>query len=276
MTTEELIDTVDRLTPTQELIDTVDRLKPNAYSTEDKLNWISDVDSSIRATIMKYYGSATITTIPSTTIYSLPAGVNFEDIEYVFFNNKRVDKLDFRNIGLNGYAGNININSNRSVTITIYYLIRHPRYRYVEYVSEPNSITFGTNFIETTGAEFNKFFTGDTIKISGCTVNEGNNKQAVILSGVDTKMEFEDDTFTAGAETAAITIIRVLNDNLIVPEPYDKMYKEYLFAMIDFHNREYESYNNNMIMYNATLEAFTNWHKQRSPINVYSKITNIW
>jgi hypothetical protein len=260
----------------QEVIDVVKRLKPNAYSDEDLLSWISDVDCYIRSNIVKYYGTDVITTEPGITTYSLPPGVRFEDIEYVFFNGRRVDKYNFPLVGINGNGNFININPNQKITVTIHYLIRLPRYRYVEYISKPGEITFGINYIQTSGAEFKNLLTEDLIEISGCTVNTSNNKQAVIKGGTTTQIEFDDNTFTAGVEPGVITIKRILNDNLIVPEPYDKMYKEYLFAMIDFHNREYESYNNNVIMYNNTLEEFAKWYKQRSPIDRYSKIYNIW
>lgn len=258
------------------LIEIVDRLKPNAYSTEDKLSWISDVACMIRAEIIKYYSTASITTTPGTIIYTLPAGVNFEDVEYVYFNDKKVDKLDFGRYGITGNINNISIFSNNSVDITIVYLERFPRYRYVEYISNSGEITFGTNYIETIGEPFSNFLIGDTIEITGCTVNASNNKKAVIRSGISTRMEFDDNTFVAGNETGKVTIKRILNDVLLVPPPYDKMYKEYMFAMIDFNNREYDSYNNNMIMFNNTLDAFAKWYKQRDPMNIESKITNIW
>lgn len=256
----------------QHVIDTVDRLKPNAYTGEDKLSWISDVETKIRTEIIKTFGSAYIDIVPGVSTYQLPTGVTYHDIEYVFLDGKKIDKLIFASIG----DTNISVNANSPKRLQLYYLLKYPRFRYIEYVSDEDTIEFETDKIITTGKVFNEFFTGDRIIISGCTENEENNKETVILSGVDTVIDVEENTFVAGEEPEVITIKRVLDDYLIVPQPYDKIYKEYVMAMIDFNNREYESYNNAMAMYNYTLNALQTWYKQRSPINQFSRIRNIW
>lgn len=43
---------------------------------------------------------------------------------------------------------------------------------------------------------------------------------------------------------------------IIVPEPYAEMYVYYLFAMIDQLNMEYDSYNNNMALFNNEWERY--------------------
>jgi len=51
----------------------------------------------------------------------------------------------------------------------------------------------------------------------------------------------------------------LLNDmdiSLLVPFPHDDLYIKWLGAQIDFHNGEFERYNNGMVMYNASLQAF--------------------
>ncbi len=259
----------------QWVIDKVDRLKPNAYSAEDKLDWISDVDTYIRSEIVKYYNYVTIETSAGEVTYDLPEGVVFENIEYILYNNKRVNKVDFRSYGINGCQSNITINSTTPGTIILVYLIPLPRYRYIEYVSKEGDITFGTNYIQTLSDDFT-FEIVDTVEITGCVTNAENNKSAEIIGGTSAMLVFADDTFVAGNEPGVVTITRVLNDVLIAQPPYDKMYQEYLCAMIDFNNREYESYNNNMIMYNSTLKSFAQWYKQRNPIDLSSKIINIW
>lgn len=260
----------------KDVITKVDRLKPNAYGDEDKLDWISDIDTFLRSEVIRYYNYYTITTTVGEVTYTLPAGVYFENIEAIIYNDKRVEKTDFLSYAINGYENSITITATEAETILLMYLVRFDRYRYISYVSGANEITFGTNSILTAGENFT-FAVGDKVNITGCTVNAANNKEATILTGsTANNLLFAADTFTAGAETAAITLIRVLDDTLIVQAPYDKMYAEYLFSMIDFNNREYEAYNNNSAMYNATLSAYTKWYKQRSPTNNAFKIRNIW
>ena len=47
---------------------------------------------------------------------------------------------------------------------------------------------------------------------------------------------------------------------LRVEPPYDEVYRLYLMAMIDFHNREYGSYNNAMLMFRQRLEELKARH----------------
>ena len=259
----------------QDVINVVDRLKPNAYSVEDKLDWISDVDTYIRSEIIKHYSNYMIEDPKVDEVYTLPDYITFENIEHVLFGSEKINKIDFKSYGINGYRNKITIYRQLPKKIVFVYLVKFPRYRHVTYVSEPGEITFWSNAIETDGEPFD-IQINDTINISGCIANEGNNKDVLIIGGTTKKLVVEDDSLTEWTESTPITFERILNDILIASEPYDKMYKEYLFAMIDFNNREYESYNNNMIMYNTTLEAFANWYKQRSPVNLDSKIYNIW
>lgn len=49
---------------------------------------------------------------------------------------------------------------------------------------------------------------------------------------------------------------------LLVPEPYDDMYLRYLEAQIDFHNREYGSYNNSMTAFDAAWNNYLNDYRR--------------
>lgn len=62
---------------------------------------------------------------------------------------------------------------------------------------------------------------------------------------------------------------------LLVPSPYDAIYENYIYAMIDWHNREFAAYNNTMNMYNESWKEFANWYKQNNPIPP-TKVSNIW
>lgn len=62
---------------------------------------------------------------------------------------------------------------------------------------------------------------------------------------------------------------------LLVSSPYDAIYENYVYAMIDWHNREFSAYNNTMAMYNESWREFANWYKQNNPIPP-TKVSNIW
>lgn len=43
---------------------------------------------------------------------------------------------------------------------------------------------------------------------------------------------------------------------LLVPAPYDEVYLRWMEAQIDYHNHEYDTYNNAIIMFNTAFEAY--------------------
>ena len=51
---------------------------------------------------------------------------------------------------------------------------------------------------------------------------------------------------------------------LLVESPYDDIYHLYVSAMIDFYNREYNDYNNTILMFQERLDQYKVWHVQRS------------
>lgn len=51
---------------------------------------------------------------------------------------------------------------------------------------------------------------------------------------------------------------QMMGRELLVPFPHDALYLIYLGAQIDYHNADYERYNNGMLLFNAQLQAFYN------------------
>lgn len=47
---------------------------------------------------------------------------------------------------------------------------------------------------------------------------------------------------------------------LLVCAPHDDIYELYVAAMIDFHNREYNSYNNTVLLFRERLDAYKAWY----------------
>lgn len=54
---------------------------------------------------------------------------------------------------------------------------------------------------------------------------------------------------------------------LLVQAPYDDIYHLYVFAMIDFYNREYNDYNNTIAMFRERLEQYKTWCTRNDGIN---------
>ena len=53
---------------------------------------------------------------------------------------------------------------------------------------------------------------------------------------------------------------------LPIPYPHDDVYLKWLFAQIDFHNGEYDRYNNSTVVFNAGFQAFgDSWNRTHMP-----------
>lgn len=53
-----------------------------------------------------------------------------------------------------------------------------------------------------------------------------------------------------------------LDQQLLVPPPYDEMYLHYLCAQMDYYHAEYDRYNRSMGLYQALWSAFTNFYNR--------------
>ena len=62
---------------------------------------------------------------------------------------------------------------------------------------------------------------------------------------------------------------------LMVPSPYDDLYGLYVMAMIDFHNREYNDYNNTILMFQARLDQYKVWYIRNRPTSKARNFRNV-
>ena len=53
-----------------------------------------------------------------------------------------------------------------------------------------------------------------------------------------------------------------MNKELFVPFPYSDLYRNYVFAMIDYSNGETDRYQNSMIMFNTSYQSYTAWYNR--------------
>lgn len=73
---------------------------------------------------------------------------------------------------------------------------------------------------------------------------------------IDTHEGAEDITFTGyDEETDPETV-------LLVPSPHDEMYLQWMEAQIHYYNREYDKYNNAIIMFNTAYEAYQAYYNR--------------
>lgn len=49
---------------------------------------------------------------------------------------------------------------------------------------------------------------------------------------------------------------------LLIPAPFDEVYLRWMEAQIDYHNGEYEKYNNSIDMFNTAYSEYQNWYNR--------------
>lgn len=49
---------------------------------------------------------------------------------------------------------------------------------------------------------------------------------------------------------------------LLAPAPFDEMYLRWMEAQIDYHNSEYDRYNQSILMFKAEYDGFARWYNR--------------
>ena len=65
-----------------------------------------------------------------------------------------------------------------------------------------------------------------------------------------------------GEEEPVYSLPEDADKPLQVCSPYDEIYALYVMAQIDFHNREYNNYNNTALMFGELLDKYKAWYIQ--------------
>lgn len=64
---------------------------------------------------------------------------------------------------------------------------------------------------------------------------------------------------------------------LLVPLPYSVLYEYYLKAMIDYENKDFESYSTNTVLYNAAFSDYSKYYiRTTAPTTTPLQIKNYW
>ena len=79
--------------------------------------------------------------------------------------------------------------------------------------------------------------------------------EGTVVDEVFNRAEGNDIEFEKYDESEAET-------ELMIPDRFSDIYTNYLLAKIDFHDAETESYNNDVLMYQATYDQFAAWYRR--------------
>lgn len=261
----------------KEVIQFVDDIKKNPWPIDKKVKIVSNVDCRIRSEVDKVYNSVDFAYSENST-YIMPDGVEFNDIDTIYFDSSQVDKLNVKGYGATLYNGVFNAPV-KFTNMRIIYQEKLTPYRYATYTSGVGQISIANNglrdILTTTGTDFENFKAADTVELIGFT-DATNNKKALVLAVTSKTMEFVSGTFTTGSEANSITITRVLNDTLVLSGEDEEIYHAALMAKIDWWNKEYKSSNNNAALYNALWEAYEKKYQSKKPVDPNLRVRNIW
>ena len=53
-----------------------------------------------------------------------------------------------------------------------------------------------------------------------------------------------------------------MQTELLAPEPFDELYLRYMEAQVDYHNAEYDGYNQAILMFKAEYNGYERWYNR--------------
>lgn len=237
-------------------------MDPNAYTIAEKIAWLNELEGAVRKEIKKVYSTATLTAKESVTTVTLPPGVHYEDIRYVYRNGKEVLKAQMTGSDRYLHAGLV-----KGDELMIVYLTHHDPIRYVE--TEKEVIAQGDR-LSGTFSDL-PLCPGDYLELSG--IAGAGIYQIDTLD--DTTIVLFDADFAEGTAGTA-TIRRVLCDPPEIHPPYDQAYVEYLLCKISYFGRDYESYQNHAAQYNSTMDAYRRFMAAHQPRIPEARLKHVW
>lgn len=265
-----------------EVIRACDTLCPNEYSEDEKYRWCDELSAMLTQEHLKKYNKITVEPEEDNS-YLLPEGVTFEMVDRILDGAREIDKRDFRSCGIEYYYGLrgrfvFPIRNRVRGKIDVIYIVKHNPIRNI---SINNTVKFKHNGFYTDNP---KFIKGDTVTIT--TDNVSFENIAILdIQYPDEKFCFivvPDETFRSlfsGGETEKkiqCEIKRIVTEKTVCDSPYDRMYVDYVNAQICYYQRDFDTYNQHMNLFNQRLAAYQSWLQERRAQDRDGKITNWW
>lgn len=276
-----------------EVIRTCDALCPNEYSDEEKYMWCDELSAMLTQEHLKKYDKVTVEAEEDGS-YLLPEGITFEMVDRIIDGARDIDKRDFRSYGIEYYYGRFGrfvfpVRHRVRGSIDVVYLKKHTPIRSVniEIPAYFQDSGFYANDKYTDGLEI-----GDIINIrlkADMLSDEDKFAAGEVFKNVpvlgiraidDTEcyVAVSDDTFKEITEKRSRTcrIKRVITDETVCDAPYDRMYVDFVNAQICYYQRDFDTYNQHMNLFNQRLNAYQAWLQQRRTQDRDGKIVNWW
>lgn len=71
-------------------------------------------------------------------------------------------------------------------------------------------------------------------------------------------------TYHGNVQDDYVKISDPINDETVVPPPYDAMYIDYILAKCCYYQRDYETYNQHIMLFDTRLDDFAKWYIERN------------
>lgn len=266
----------------KEVLRICDTLCPNEYSDDEKYMWCDELSSMIAQEYLKRYDKIKVEA-SSGGEYLLPEGVTYEMVDRIIDGAAEIDKRDFRSYGIKYYHGRhgrfvLPARSRANDTIDVVYLKKH----------EPIRNIIINDMIKFTRSGFEvknpKLIEGDSVTVTaGDTVFDDT---AILgIRHIDETVCFItvpsfmfDSLFTLGEteKTVQCEIKRIVTDETVCDAPYDRMYVDFVNAQICYYQRDFDTYNQHINLFNQRLGAYQAWLQQRRVQDRDGRIVNWW
>ena len=293
-----------------EVLRACDTLCPNEYSDNEKYRWCDELSAMLTQEYLKKYNKVTVEAEQDGS-YLLPEGVTFEMVDRIIDGAREIDKRDFRSYDIKYYYGRFGrfvlpVRNRVRGSIDVVYLKKHEPIRNVDindtvqffrgdepgFLVKTTQLQKGDNVtIKTDNHTFENIPILETVQTSGPLIElfaldkASDRGMADLDEGgeycfAEVPKNTFDELFAAEALNVSVgleaDVHRILTDETVCDAPYDRMYIDYVNAQICYYQRDFDTYNQHMNLFNQRLMAYQAWLQQRRVQDKDGKIVNWW
>ena len=245
---------------------------PSEYDLAEMYLWCDEVSSMLTIEDRQTYREKQLPVSSDGTIL-LPEGVNIDYVDRIIYKNIVLKKQDARTAGkkyinikgCNGFVEHENERASPGDVVTVIYLQPYEPIRLVKYngriTVEPESDCMWIDTCE--------FIPGDTLIVKADTVSgtkvplfdvkydSSSESPHKLICSSDSLSEFYNMVYDDGS------ITRYVTDKTVCDAPFDGMYVDYLLAKINLYQRDMNTYNQHITLFNSRLAAYKSWLAER-------------
>lgn len=254
-----------------ELLQSCDTLFPNEFSFEEKLLWCDELGALLAREHPEKH--QIISPEHKDGEYVLPKGTELCEIERIIIGGALLKKSDAprHNLYFAQSDGKTFVKG-KGMSKDVKFLAKfaYERIRNVSVLGENMSIEEDRVTLKNC-----PFKTGDVLLFEF-----GDERFEVTVRDIKTTasdlVEMRVDKGTLPRGEVCGDIKRKITDDTVCFSPFDMMYYDFINAKICFYQRDYDSYNRHMAMFNSRLEDYDRYIAKNTPLLCDTRVTNWW